>query len=102
MSLEEIRRLVRRRQYRFSFHAEQQREADHITLDEFEQTITSPEAELIEGYLNDPRGPSYLILGFTRNKHPIHVVCGGHEGLLIIITIYRPNPQEWVDRRKRR
>lgn len=34
------------------------------------------DGEMIEDYPNDPRGPSCLIYGTTREGRPIHVVCG--------------------------
>jgi hypothetical protein len=52
---------------------------------------------------NDPRGHSCLALGFTEKRKPIHILCGLREGeVLIIITVYRPDPKEWVDGEKRR
>ena len=102
LTLGELKNLVKRRRYRFSLHGEQEREADQITVDEFEEAMTSPKAEILESYPNDPRGPSCLVLGFTETGQPIHAVCGRQEEQLIVITIYRPSPQEWMQWRKRR
>lgn len=53
--------------------------------------------KIIEDYPNDPRGPSCLVLGYSRGK-PIHVVCGEYpSGKTLIITVYRPDPALWDD-----
>ena len=83
--------------------AEKEREADKITIKEIEQAFLSQTCQIIEKYPNDPRGESCLILGFTKEQKPIHVVCGiQEENFLIIITIYRPDPKLWTDYRKRK
>ena len=54
--------------------------------------------ELVEDYPADPRGHSCLILGFSDDERPIHVVCSPKDEYLAIITAYVPNEQEWTDR----
>ncbi len=68
-----------------------------------EEAILSLECKIIEDYPNDPRGPSCLVLGFTAQNLPIHVLCGMREPkVLIIITVYRPDPDKWIDWQIRR
>jgi len=58
--------------------------------------------EIIEEYLNDPRGHSCLLLGFGERNRPIHVVCAPRKDYLAIITAYLPDAHEWSsDFRKR-
>jgi len=65
--------------------------------------LLSDKLEIIEDYPNDPRGHSYLLLGFTNNDKPIHFVCGlGTVEMLIVITLYIPDENLWVDYKKRR
>ena len=97
-----ISHLVSSRYYRFSQHAETEREADHVTITEFEEAFSSVSIEVLESRLEDPRGASYLALGFTNHHKPIHAVFGTVEERLIIVTIYRPDPELWLDFRKRR
>jgi hypothetical protein len=59
-------------------------------------------AKLVENYPNDPRGHSHLVLGFTARGSPLHAVCAVCEGTLVIVTIYRPDPQLWQGYRVRR
>jgi hypothetical protein len=103
MIIEEIRKLIQERKYRLTLHAEAERDADRITLHEIEEAILSSGSKIVEDYPNDPRGHSCLILGFTGKRKPIHILFGlREEEMLILITVYRPDPKEWVDGEKRR
>ena len=99
--LEDIRRLVREGQYRLTLHAETERDHDRILAREIDEALSSPGAEIIEDYPGDPRGPSFLLLGFTRAGAPIHAVCS-LTGVLLVITLYRPDPSRWIEWRRRR
>lgn len=101
-SMDRIRSLVRRGRYRLSIHAERERDADRITIAELEEALVSGDLELVEDYPDDPRGHSHLVLGLTNADQPIHVVCAEHEGSLVIITVYRPDPGLWQNHRVRR
>ena len=103
LNLKYIKSLIREERYRLTQHAENEREADKITISEIEQALLSQPCEIIEKYPNDPRGESCLILGFTQELKPIHLVCGmQEENFLIIITVYRPDPKLWINYRKRK
>ena len=57
--------------------------------------------EIIEEYAEDKYGPSCLIFGRTRTGRPIHVQCS-LPPTVWVITLYEPEPDEWIDFRKRR
>lgn len=98
MDMLAIQSLVGKKKYRLTSHAENERDADKITLEEIKDAFLSLKAEIIEDYPNDPRGPSCLILGFTKYNRPAHIVCGMEGlGLLVVITVYRPDQNEWFD-----
>jgi len=98
-----IQALVRDGKYRLTSHAEEERDADLITKREIEEALLSTQLEVIEDYPDDPRGTSCLVLGFTNEGNPIHFVCGlAMADILVIITVYRPDPEQWIDWRKRR
>ncbi|MFH1777120.1 MAG: DUF4258 domain-containing protein [Candidatus Omnitrophota bacterium] len=79
-------------------HAEIERDADQITVREIEEALLCSTTKSIEDYPHDSRGPSCLILGFTKEKSPIHIVYGlADEELLFIITVYRPDLDTWID-----
>jgi hypothetical protein len=100
--LSKIQALIKEQKYRLSNHAEIERENDLIAMKEIEEALLSPDSEIIENYPNDPRGHSCLVLGLTQNNKPIHCVCGITLQVLIIITIYRPEPTQWINWRKRK
>jgi hypothetical protein len=100
--LERLRALIREGRYRLTLHAEEERDADRITIDEIETTFADQNVEVVEDYANDPRGHSMLVLGFTASGNPLHAVCSIHENLVIFITVYRPNPRLWIEWRIRK
>ena len=44
---------------------------------------------------------AFLMLGFSRAGLPIHAVCAITD-VLLIITLYRPDPGRWIEWRERR
>jgi len=61
-------------------------------------------AVIIEDYPGDKYGPSCLLLGFTASGRPLHIQVPRQFGgpRLKIITLYEPDPAEWVDFIERR
>jgi len=99
MEIGEIQNKVRREEYEFSVHAEKERYAEDITIQDIETPIYN--GEILEDYPNDPRGPSCLILGYSQNT-PIHIVCGyTSTNWIRIITVYIPKLPKWIDERTR-
>ncbi len=100
--IQKVKELLRDKNYRLTLHAEGERDADRISLVEIEEALLHNDPEMIEDYPDDPRGHSFLLLGFSGEGKPIHALCSIHEGTLVIITIYRPDPNLWVDWKIRR
>ena len=100
--LDGIKRRIRQRQYEFSKHAVDQSIIRGISVPEVEEAIIG-KSEVIEDYPDDKYGPSYLILGFTKAGHPLHVQCSYPSRPLVkIITLYQPDPDLWIDYRVRK
>ena len=60
-------------------------------------------AELIEDYPDDKYAPSALLLGCSAAGRALHFqVSFADSELTKIITIYEPDPSEWIAHRKRR
>ncbi|HPS91243.1 MAG TPA: DUF4258 domain-containing protein [Methanothrix sp.] len=57
--------------------------------------------EIIEKYHDDYRCPAVLMLGLTRGM-PHHIVVAICKDRLVIVTVYLPNEDEWVNSRWRR
>lgn len=60
--------------------------------------------EIIETYPDDLPYPSVLVFGFTGRKRPLHAVCAYNilDGLMIIVTVYQPDPGRWEDYKRRK
>jgi hypothetical protein len=88
-------------QFEFSKHAADRMILRHITVTELREVIQN--GEIIEDYPQDKYGPSCLILGYTGHHRPLHVQCSYPVRPIIkIVTIYEPDPDEWIDSRKRK
>lgn len=99
--VDEIRAKFETNAFEFSKHATDQSILRVIAVVEIRQAIAA--GEIIEDYPNDKYGPSCLILGFTEASRPLHIQCSYPSRPLInIITVYEPNPSEWIDFRIRR
>jgi hypothetical protein len=98
-----VRKLVKAGKYEFSVHAEKERQADKITIEELEEALSS--CKVIEDYPTDPCGASCLVLGFAAER-PVHAVCAVKQDPeeVLLITIYDPSkrPEKWTDNYQRR
>ena len=72
-------------------------------ISEHEIREAGGKAEVIEDDPEDKYSPSALLLGFTAGGRPLHFqISFDAAPLAKIITIYEPDPLEWIDHRKRR
>ena len=100
-TLAEIQRQLAAGEFEFSRHAF--RRAVERNISEQEIYAAGAQAELIEDYPDDKYSPSGLLLGFTTAGRPLHFqVSYADTEITKIITIYEPDPAEWVNYRKRR
>ncbi len=101
MLIEGIREKVAAVTFEFSQHAVDQSILRHISVEEVRESIVA--GEVIEDYPHDKYGPSCLILGFTAVGRPVHVQCSYPSRPLVkIITLYEPDPTQWIDFKHRR
>lgn len=99
MEIEQIRRVIVTKRYRFREHAEEQLDARHIFRAEVEEAIL--EGEIIEEYPDHHLGPCCLIYGRAKSGRYLHIVVSLPPDCWII-TAYEPDPAQWIDRRRRR
>ena len=85
--MDEITSKIKFKQYEFSKHALDQSIIRDISVSEIEEAI-SENALIIEDYPNDKYGPSCLILGYTKNKRPLHIQCSYASRPLVKIIQY--------------
>ncbi|MFZ5502289.1 MAG: DUF4258 domain-containing protein [Pseudomonadota bacterium] len=87
--------------YEWSGHADDERQAERIPIEDVEDALRH--GEILEAYPHDRRGPSCLVLGYSRQGYAIHIVCGQTPlRRLRLITVYTPSPPKWIDDRTRR
>ncbi len=89
----------------YSAHARNEMELEErgeIREIEVHEAVLS--GKIIETYPEDTPYPSCLVYGRTSSDRPLHVVCAWSvdENLAIIVTVYEPNPDLWVDFLRRR
>lgn len=85
---------------RITEHADEEARADRVSI---EQVLSGvPSREVIEQYPDDMPYPSCLI--YSESEGPLHSVWGYNEVNLwsVLITVYRPDPQRWINWRLRK
>ena len=100
MDIEWIKEQVEKGDYQLRLHAVERASIRGIDPLEVKEALLN--GEIIEDYPEDKRGHSCLVYGKTRIGKDIHVLCGMAYDILWIITVYEPNPEEWVNPKKRR
>lgn len=83
-------------------HADEEAQTDYLSLDEIFFTVL--QGEIIEEYPIDKPYPSCLIYGDNSIGEPIHSVWAYNPKTkwAVLITVYRPDPERWIDWRTRR
>jgi hypothetical protein len=87
---------------RITDHADEEAYADSLSLDDILFSVSK--GEIIEDYPADSPYPSCLIYGRTSHGEPVHSVWAYNKESKwsVLITVYRPDPNKWIDWRKRR
>ena len=97
----ELQAKIARGEFEFSQHAVDQSIIRSISVREVREAFAN--GQVIEDYPGDKYGPSCLILGFTRVGRPLHIQCSyPSRPLAKVITLYEPDPEQWIDSRIRR
>jgi hypothetical protein len=102
MELFDIIEAIRTDRVRITDHADEEANADQLTFDEIYYSVFH--GEIIEEYEEDRPYPSCLVYGKTFGGDPIHSVWAYNEKSrwAVLITVYRPDPNRWVECRNRR
>ena len=97
----ELRKKIADGLFEFTEHAVDQSIIRHITVQEIREAFAN--SQIIEDYPDDKYGPSCLVLGFTVADRPLHILCSHPSRQLVkIVTLYEPDPDQWIDFRTRR
>ena len=99
--IRELRTKIADGLFEFSEHAVDQSIIRHISVQEIREAFAN--SQIIEDYPDDKYGPSCLVLGFTAADRPLHILCSHPSRQLVkIVTLYEPDPDQWIDFRTRR
>ena len=93
LRIEWIQQRIYNNEYYFSRHGDQERQNDNLPITEVEESLLK--GRILEQYKNTGRGESCLVVGFTNQGKPVHVVCVKRENWLSIITVYIPGPPKF-------
>ena len=99
MTIKRIQDRIRNRKYRFSDHSVKRMIKRNVTRQEVEGALLA--GEIIEEYSDDKYSPSCLIYGKTEVGRDLHIQVS-YPPSVVVITVYQPDPEEWVDCRTRR
>ncbi len=94
MNFKTIKAHIRKNDYLFSDHADEERTKDELSVKDIEEAILA--GKVIAERLDDPRGESRLISGQSKKGTIIHIVIGLRFGKPVIVTNYLPGEDEWI------
>jgi len=103
--LEKFIKCFEEERYLYSQHARDEMEEEEygeiMEKEVFEAVLGG---KIIESYPEDKPYSSCLIYGRTSEGRPIHIVCAYAEDInkVIIITVYQPRLDQWVDFERRK
>ncbi|MFZ1643490.1 MAG: DUF4258 domain-containing protein [Candidatus Contendobacter sp.] len=101
-SLAELRIQLATGLFEFTRHAF--RRAIERNIGEGEIREAGAKAVIIEDYPADKYSPSCLLLGFTLRGRPLHIQASraANQPRVRIITLYEPEPAQWINFTHRR
>ncbi len=94
MNFRKIQELIKKRDYLFSEHADEERTKDQLSVQEIEEAILA--GKVVEERLDDPRGESHLVSGKSKKGKLIHIVVGTKFEKPVIVTVYLPTTEKWI------
>ncbi|MFQ5676687.1 MAG: DUF4258 domain-containing protein [bacterium] len=97
--INEIREKIQKGEHRFSDHAVKRMIQRSIERNEVEEAVLG--GEIIEDYPEDKYSPSCLIYGKTEAGRDLHIQAS-FPPKVVVVTLYEPDPDEWIDFRIRR
>ena len=99
MNIHHIQAKIKTGDYRFSDHAVKRMIKRGINRHEIEEAILTGES--VEEYPDDKYSPTCLIYGKTHKGRGLHIQAS-LPPLVVIVTTYEPNPEQWIDGKIRR
>ncbi len=102
MDIIKIIKAISSQRFRITAHARKEAAEDQLKFKEIYQSVES--GMIIEDYPSDKPYPSCLIFGETSSGDAVHSVWAYNDETeyAVIVTVYRPDPDRWIDFRERR
>ncbi len=94
MTISGIQDKIKTNDYRFSEHTLKQMILRRVERYEITEAILN--GKIIEDYPDDKYSPSCLIYGVTSQGRDLHVVVS-LPPKVVVITVYEPNENEWIN-----
>ncbi len=93
---------VKNHRIKITDHGDEEAQEDDLSYKEIFYSVIH--GEIIKDYPDDKPYPSCLILGKNKNGNPIHSVWAYNNlnKWAVLITVYRPDPDLWINSKKRR
>ena len=99
--IDELKRKVAIGKFELSQHATEQTADRQISLSGIYEAVCY--GSIIEDNPNDKYWPSCLLFGQTNDGRKLHVLCSYPTRQLVkVITLYEPDPNEWLEGHTRR
>ena len=102
MEIDNIIDAIQANRIRITDHADEESQSDQLTFDEVYLSVFN--GQIIEYYPDDKPYRSCLIYGHTFSGDPVHSVWAFNDEnqWAVLITVYRPDPDRWINYRVRR
>jgi hypothetical protein len=102
VKIDDIITAIQNNRVRITDHADEEAQADALRFAEIYFSVQH--GEIIEDYPTDKPFPSCLIVGETFAGELVHSVWAYNPAnqWAVLITVYRPDPQRWIEGRNRR
>jgi len=102
ITIQSIIESIKSNKIRITDHADEEAYSDGLSFKEIFASISA--GEIIEQYPDDKPYPSCLIFSKSIENEPIHSVWAYNQTTesCVLITVYRPDPNKWLDGRTRR
>jgi hypothetical protein len=101
VTLQELQNAIRVGRVKVSDHADEEASADRVRVEEVFESVLG--GEILEEYQDDRPYPSCLVLDISKDE-PVHSVWAYNSktGWAVLVTVYRPTPDRWIDWRTRK